>query len=403
MNQPAVTGQRLLPVGEPILSDQEGSFAWDVLARRHPALIEQVRRAHPYGPAQIRQLDALREEITAEVLTALPVTAHDHAAWRAWSVPDGGSGSYFGRSWFDIPFLWAESYFYRRLLEAVDYYGDGPWAGVDPFEPAKTAELALIDALAVPEDREELLLGSVWGNRADLGFRAGQSIGMSGVRSEGPADHASPARDGVLVDEAAQLWRMLEAEDPGKVVVVADNAGRELLADLLLIDHLLDTYTAEQVILHLKPAPYYVSDATPTDVSACLRTLTEAGPGTAAVARRLLGAAASGSLRFETDPFYCAPLPFHQVPKHLSRRYATARLVVLKGDLNYRRLVGDTNQPATTSFTEATRHFPAPAAALRTLKSDVVVGLDPAGVARLDSTGEPWRTNGRYAVIQVNR
>ena len=40
-------------------------------------------------------------------------------------------------------------------------------------------------------------------------------------------------------------------------------------------------------------------------------------------------------------------------------------------------------------------------AVLRTLKSDVVIGLSPAVVAELDATGQPWRTDGNHAVIQL--
>jgi len=64
MNHPATAGlpaARLEPAAEPIVGNQKGSFAWTVLAQRPPALIEQVRTAHPYGPARLARLDALRE------------------------------------------------------------------------------------------------------------------------------------------------------------------------------------------------------------------------------------------------------------------------------------------------------------------------------------------------------
>jgi hypothetical protein len=416
MNQPAadISGtesglEPRPPAGSPILSNQEGSFAWSVLAQRHPALIEQVRRAHPYGPRQLAHLDALHEEITTGPITPLPSTAQDHATWEAWAAPENEDGPYFGRSWFDVPFLWAESYFYRRLLDAVDYYGDGPWVAVDPFEPAKSTELAQIGELAVPTSRQDLLRGCLWGNRADLGFRIGLTANSPEAAAlrvahdlHAPGDHPLlTAAGGLLVDHGQQLWKLLASADPGRVIVVVDNAGRELLADLLLIDHLLTSYLAEQVILHLKPAPYYVSDATPADASACLRTLAAAGTQARDAAQRLATAAATGTLVIATHPFYCAPLPFHHLPADLATQLASARLVILKGDLNYRRLVGDTHQPATTPFAEAAGYFPAPVAALRTLKSDVVVGLDPATTARLNATGMPWRTAGTHAVIQL--
>jgi hypothetical protein len=253
MNQPATAGLsagRLASAAEPIVSNQKGSFAWTVLAQRHPALIDQVRAAHPYGPSQLARLDALHEEITSATISPLPDTAHDRAAWRAWAHPDGEARSYYGQSWFDVPFLWAESYFYRRLLDAVGYYGAGPWTGVDPFEPAKSAELAQADHLACPIDRQKLLAGCLWGNQADLGFRAGLAVATAGpghaqVRHDGhrPADPSRPApSDSLLIDDSQRLWHLLAGGDPGKMIVVADNAGRELLADLLLIDHLLTSY-----------------------------------------------------------------------------------------------------------------------------------------------------------------
>jgi hypothetical protein len=411
MNQPASAGVpagRLMSVAQPIVSNQTGSFAWTVLAQRHPALIEQVRAAHPYGPGQLARLDALQEEITSATIRPLPDTAHDHADWRAWSCSDGDGRSYYGHSWFDVPFLWAESYFYRRLLDAVGYYAAGPWTGVDPFEPAKSAELAQVDELACPVDRHELLAGCLWGNQADLGFRAGLAAATQGpgqARHDGPrpgAASGSGPSGSLLIDDSQRLWHLLAAGDPGKVIVVADNAGRELLADLLLIDHLLTSYAAEQVVLHLKPAPYYVSDATPADLSACLRTMRRDGDPAKAAADRLAQAAAHGALVIGTHPFYCSPLTLHDLPTDLAAQYASARLVLLKGDLNYRRLVGDTHQPATSAFSQAVGRFPAPVAVVRTLKSDVIVGLDPATLARLDATGTPWRTTGTHAVIQVH-
>ena len=101
-------------------------------------------------------------------------------------------------------------------------------------------------------------------------------------------------------------------------------------------------------------------------------------------------------------PFSCAPLPYADMPADLRREFAAADLTVLKGDLNYRRLVGDRLYPATTPFADVTAYFPGPVAALRTLKSDVVVGLDPATEAALDAAdGDRWRTRGTHALVQV--
>jgi damage control phosphatase ARMT1-like protein len=89
------------------------------------------------------------------------------------------------------------------------------------------------------------------------------------------------------------------------------------------------------------------------------------------------------------------------MPGDLAAEFEHASLTILKGDLNYRRLVGDRYWPPTTPFADVTAYFPGPLAALRTLKSDVITGLAPATVADLDATGQPWRTDGSHGLIQL--
>lgn len=379
-----------------ILGNEPGSFARSVLAERHPALIEQVRDAFPYAPRQHEALDALREETTRGVVEPLPRSEHDHAAWSGW-----GQG-HVGRSWFDVPFLWAESYFYRRLLGAIEYFGAGPWQGIDPFAPFKQAELRgtavddelrALDALAdapAGERATALLHAALWGNRADLGFR---------VTAAEPA----PGDTGgdLVADDSAALWRLLPADAPASVAVVADNAGRELIPDLVLIDHLLGHRHAERVVLHVKPAPYYVSDATTPDVVDCLRRLARAPGQAGTIGGRLWEAMATGRLEVRTHPFFCAPLPYEEMPGDLRTEFGAASLTLFKGDLNYRRLVGDRKWHATVPFADRTAWFPGPVAALRTLKSDVVVGVERGTLETLERSGAAWRTSGTHALIQV--
>jgi hypothetical protein len=89
------------------------------------------------------------------------------------------------------------------------------------------------------------------------------------------------------------------------------------------------------------------------------------------------------------------------MPPDLAADLAASSVVVVKGDLNYRRLVGDLRWPPTTPFAETTAYFPAPVVALRTLKSDVIVGLPGDVVSTLDAGSDDWRTSGRYGLVQV--
>ncbi|MFF0788845.1 damage-control phosphatase ARMT1 family protein [Streptomyces spiralis] len=394
-----------IPTAPVLLGGEPGSFPHSVLAERHPAIIRQVREAFPYGPEQHRALDALLKSCTEGVITPLPADAHDRDRWIAW-----GLAEYEGRSWFDVPWLWSESYFYRLLLQAVGYFGPGPWQGIDPFRPAKLAELdaqdtdeelAALDALEGVPDAERsaaLLHGSLWGNRADLGFR------LSAASTDPRATAADATQDApaLVADDSEALWSLLPPSGTGTLCLVADNTGRELVPDLLLVADLLGQGRAAQVVLHVKPYPYYVSDATTADVVDALRRLT-AAPGAAhGYGRRLWSAMTEGRLTVRAHPFSCAPLPYAEMPGDLREEFAEATLTVFKGDLNYRRLVGDRLWPPTTSFADVTAYFPGPVAALRTLKSEVVTGLDARTEAALDAAEDRrWRTGGTHALIQV--
>ncbi|MFD4606893.1 damage-control phosphatase ARMT1 family protein [Streptomyces sp. NPDC058440] len=386
------------PSAPVILGNEPGSFPRSVLAERHPAIIRQVRDAFPYSPEQHRALDALLESCGEGVIEDLPAAAPDRDRWRSW-----GLERYAGHSWFDVPWLWSESYFYRRLLEAVGYFGPGPWQGIDPFRPSKLAELdsretdeelAALDELAskpAAQRADALLHGSLWGNRADLGFRL----------SAGGAETGPPV-PALVADDSAALWSLLPPSGTGTLCLVADNAGCELVPDLLLVAHLLAHGRVRRAVLHVKPYPYYVSDATTADVVDAVRRLT-AAPGAAADhGRRLWSAMADGRLTVRAHPFSCSPLPYTDMPADLREEFAAAALTVFKGDLNYRRLVGDRLWPPTTPFADTTGFFPGPVAALRTLKSDVITGLEAKTVAALDAAeGGRWRVAGTHALIQV--
>ncbi|MGW1559809.1 damage-control phosphatase ARMT1 family protein [Streptomyces sp. NPDC002144] len=381
-----------------ILGNEPGSFPYGVLAERHPAIIRQVREAFPYDPARHRALDALLESCTKGVVEPLPPDAHDRDRWTRW-----GLDAYVGHSWFDLPWLWSESYFYRQLLDAVGYFTEGPWQGIDPFRPSKlaeldapetTEELTALDRLAdLPpaEQAQALLHGSLWGNRADLGFRL--SDASAGAKEAAP---------GLVADDSDLLWSLLPPSGAATLSLIADNAGRELIPDLLLIAHLLRSGQVRRAFLHVKPYPYYVSDATTTDVLDALRRLTGAEGAAAAYGGVLWAAMTDGRLVLRAHPFAAAPLPFAELPADLRDDLAPSVLTIVKGDLNYRRLVGDRRWPPTTPFAGVTTHFPTPVAALRTLKSDVITGLAAETESALVAAeGQRWRTGGTHALIQV--
>lgn len=363
-----------------IRCDRVGSYPWSVLHDRHPKLIEQVRAAHPYPPEVHDALDALLAEITAGVVTPLPATAHDARDWEIF----GSMGEHAGRSWFETPFLWAEAYFYRRLLQATGYFAAGPGVRLDPFGPAKHEELAA----AVPDlDPARLVTGALWGNRGDLGFLASM-----------PGSRDSARDDDLLVDDTDALWAHLERHRGLRVGYVADNAGAEILQDLALIADLLATGLAGGVTLHVKRQPYFVSDATEADTGEALARL---GRFSEPVRRRLVDACRDGRLRIAAHPMFVGPAAFAGwPPEELAYAFRDGDLTLFKGDLNYRRLVGDRYWHGTEDFAAIVDYFPGPLAVLRTVKSEVVVGVSEARLRALTAADPGWRLSGRHAMVQ---
>lgn len=375
--------------------DRPGSFSRSVFHERHPVLIANLLADHPYPPHIAEALEALLAESLAGTVPPRTPGGPEIHTWHLEIA------AHAGRPWDSLPFLWAEAYFYRRLLRAVEFHHyESPWCGVDPFAPQKRAQLdgpelrtdldayASLEGAAPDDRRRALLLAALWGNQADLGFRTNNP-------------DADTANGDLVADDSDALWALADAPGDAPVIVVADNAGREITADLALVDHLLETGTGP-VELHLKPHPYFVSDATGRDVVDTLDAL-DRDPHQAVrdLAGRLRDAIRLGWLRLRSHGAYVHPTDYRTLPSDLAEEFAAAKLVILKGDLNYRRLVGDRQWDPTTPFAEAAGYFPGPVAALRTAKSDLAVGVGPAQLAKLDADAPDWRLTGTHAFIQV--
>lgn len=383
----------------PILTSEIGTFAHHTLRDRLPAILRETRALNEFPPDIRAELDRLHAELTGGVIRDLQESTPDAAFWRAVSAPQ------IGHSWLDVPWYWAEAYFYRRILEATRYFQPGPWQGVDPFAAKKRQEwapdaaprtaLQLVQSL--PEDPaarfNRLLHASLWGNRTDLSYTVAAHLGATAQ----PADE----RENLLADDSAALWRFLQTRAGGSVALLADNAGTELLIDLLLIDFLLCSGLADQVHLHLKPQPLFVSDAMLPDLVAGLDALAALGGDGQKLAYRLDGHVAAGDLVLKSHWFNTTSLFYCQMPEDLVVDLAGMRLVLVKGDANYRRLLGDAHWAPTTPFAEVLSYFPAPVAALRTLKAEIIVGLAPGQAERLAAEDPAWLVNGRRGVIQA--
>lgn len=402
MSQFALPPCRVDPAALPplLMTSEPGTFAHHTLRDRVPGILRETIALNDFPPVIRRALDELHTELTAGAIRGLAEEAADRPFWDAATAP------HVGRGWLDVPWYWAEAFFYRRVLEATRYFQPGAWQGCDPFAARKQQEWApeaapraVSQLLAgLPDDVEarfeRLLHASLWGNRTDLSYTIAAHLGAT----------AAPGRErsNLLVDDSAAVWRHLRSNAGGRVALLADNTGTELLMDVALIDFLLCAGLAGEVHLHLKPQPFYVSDAMIQDLAQGVDALALAGGAAAKLARRVDGHIVAGELILKTHWFNTSSLFYCQMPDDLAADLARMDLALVKGDANYRRLVGDAHWPPATPFAGATAYFPAPVAALRTLKSELAVGLAPGQAERLAREDPAWLVNGQRGVIQAH-
>ncbi len=382
-----------------LMNSEPGSFARNTMQVRVPAIIRETSALNEFSPDVHAALEDLARELEHGTVQFLREATPDREFWRAaW-------GEYAGRPWLDAPWYLSESYAYRRILQATRYFVPGPTQGLDPFRPKKLTELEpgaaprLVEATLrdLPADAwkrfEVLLYSSLWGNRIDLSYAVSARIGL--------ASKLEDERVNLLVDDAERVWNFICSKPGSRIAFLQDNSGTELLMDLALADYLLQSGLAAQIDLHLKPQPFFVSDAMPQDVEAGLAALPAGGEQAGALAERIRAYLAEGRLRLTTHWFNSSCLFYFQAPDDLRAEWAALDGVIVKGDANYRRLVGDMHWPHTASFEQATDYFPAPLVALRTLKCELMLGLRPGQSEQLCADDPQWLVNGKRGVVQA--
>lgn len=88
--------------------------------------------------------------------------------------------------------------------------------------------------------------------------------------------------------------------------------------------------------------------------------------------------------------------------KKLYAQFSDAKLIIFKGDLNYRKLLSDINFEYNTNFATALGDFrPTNILSLRTIKSDICVGLSQGTAESLFGKDKDWLITGEYGLIQI--
>ena len=345
------------------------------------------------------------------------------------------------RKWLAAPWLYTECYMYR-LIHTYFTLSTHFWHSFDVFATSKRSSLvgskkgtielvkrfraalhAIAEKQVVDEETqkaifEEMIQISLWGNATDLSLLTSVSVEELNSR-QGKAVRESNKQN-ILVDDTEQVWGLLSwlrASGLSKDIhIVLDNAGFELLTDLVLAGYLIESGYAKKVVLHGKRMPWFVSDVTPEDLNYLIEgfangtiyddidvadkdELQEAG-------RYWKDLIHAGKLELRAELFWTTQHPFGRLPivePGLFEDLADADLVIYKGDLNYRKLTYDGLWPHTAPFSEAIGPLAkkhdgqgARSLVLRTAKADVCVGLKPGQDTNLE---DGWTRHGKYAVV----
>jgi len=375
------------------------SFARKTILERMPQIIAQVMADNEYPLEVVAAMNSLRDEIASQPIQPLRETVGDAEFWNA------EQSTHAGKTWLELPWYYAEAYFYRKILEATGYFQSGNWQGRDPFEKQKhrqiesdlqklSAEWEELSALETEIRFEALLHSCLWGNRADLSNSDIKEKGRGGLA-------AHEERHLILIDHTQEAKKLL-SKGVQRVDFICDNVGSDLLFDLGLADFLLQENWAGKIHLNLKRQPLFVSDAMPADVLLTIDWLKKF-PSTAMQAwgQRLAENLVDGRLVLDDDPFWTTHLMFSQMPPRLRQNLSHSEVVLIKGDANYRRLLEDRAWQSTVRTEEVCAYFPATFVSLRTLKSEIIIGLEIGQAEALDAEDAAWRLNGKRGIIQL--
>ncbi|XP_077516471.1 damage-control phosphatase ARMT1-like [Amblyomma americanum] len=439
--KPAVLPPEALPNPPPLSAKNTKGFAYKTVRDRLPVILTKVidtvfrdrmeierlmgAEAREETKLVVGRLAKLRNEmVTNKPMVRIEDNFEDAQVWNrvldSYTADKGCPPRWYEASW-----LYIETYYYRRIFEAFQV--TSRLKDYDPFRKLKQDALygsfnavrILCDFVHQNTHREatletlkqstyRLIEVSLWGNRCDLSLSCGaDSSGQASMLQQ-----TDGLRPYIISNHADKLWQHLcklhernHDGEPTRLHCVVDNAGYELATDLALLDFLHETGYVASVTIHVKAIPWYVSDVMRRDLFWTLREMQDSDhSATQSLSERCQRRIMDGTWFVMDDVFWTQSFDYAEMATRrpdLYKLLQSSDLVLFKGDLNYRKLVGDLDWDPTVSFKHALRGFePTFLCALRTLKADTVAGIEPVIANEVAQRSPDWMVTGQYAVIQ---
>jgi uncharacterized protein with ATP-grasp and redox domains len=399
---------------KPMTAEDPKSWAYDTVTRRWPEIARRICDENEFAPAILQRIDALISDIPAATIRSIKDPgAPDIQVWNQ------DIRAHAGKNWLEPAWFFTEHYFYRRVMEATGYFQWGEGEGMDPFYFQKKQGLEVsrtaIREFAVRVDGWRrggidhqilihLLSLNLWGNQADLSmWPVDGDIKPDHTDLDLASEFLLDDRSGQVVDYIVETCHASDSGEGIRIDFMIDNAGFELVTDLILSDYLISTGIANTVRFHVKPHPTYVSDATVKDVRDTIEFFkADSDHHVKALASRLESSWDHDRLQVRDHFFWTSPIPAWDMPGPLKNELSQSSLVISKGDANYRRLLGDLDWPYTTPFSKILGYFPVPIVALRTIKAEIICGLQPGQAEQVATKDPNWMVDGRWGLVQFS-
>ena len=422
-----------LDLPDPIRSETVGTWAFDTMSRRVDAEIlertfkDNEEKFNEWRPEIRDAFDKLRQELrdAANVKLAYPDEAPKDASpdrkleveqWKAILKPNVDESE----TWLSSPWMVAEFYVYRRLMDCLGYWDPSsqgylydPFykqkkAGLDSSTASAESVLAKIPQLPPTDNGLQVALSiPLWGNKMDLSLWPADVSQNDDIFS----GILAQAYENLLHDDSvvvAKYCSELRANGGGAVDIIVDNAGFELVTDLACGSYLIESGIAHTVTFQLKSHPTFVSDALEKDLVETIDYFCNLdpskNPAAQAAALKWREYLKSKKWKCVEDPFWVQGLAMWKMHPPLYNDLKTrCDLAIVKGDANYRRLLGDLEWDYDAPFVDVVgAYFPCPVCALRTLKAELGCGMAKSQTERAAKLDENWMVNGRFGVVQFS-
>lgn len=247
---------------------------------------------------------------------------------------------------------------------------------------------------------------ALWGNRNDLSVSAGN---LTSTLSDILEDSKQLEKN-ILVNDSNEIFEYVSSlkdrGDVGELTIVMDNCGLELVADLCLAIFCISHNLFNRVVFHVKKFPWFVSDVTSSDFHWTINQMKseESNSALRDIAVKSQVYLDSNQFALAEENYWTTPLPFckmNEADESLYKQLSQSKLIIFKGDLNYRKLGADLSWDPTTSFKTFLQNFhPSPLVALRTVKSEIICNLSSGKAEELKKLNEEWMELGEYGVVQ---